>query len=266
MSDKIIIFPEIENLMEDISRIRIEITTLLGERDELVLVICKNIENKYMLVLGNLEYKVYKAECGYLRVKRKMELIQAKVNRGEKVDIEKIETLLDEEFREYEQQMEAQMGKINDALKWSEGKELSAADTMEVKRLYRKIVKVLHPDLNPEITREERELFFNAVAAYEAGDLVTLRIIVETISEGVDFNLEEAPLCQLVKEKERLEELLDNLRASIDKVKTEYPYILKDILEDEEAVAMRKEDLKRLFEQYREATRLYQDRIKEMLR
>ena len=42
---------------------------------------------QYMLSLGHLEYKEYELHCAILRLKRKIELIQTKKNRQEKVII-----------------------------------------------------------------------------------------------------------------------------------------------------------------------------------
>ena len=54
----IIVFPEFTTLQAEVEELRTEISRLLLERDELRLVICKNIETAYMLALGSLEYKV----------------------------------------------------------------------------------------------------------------------------------------------------------------------------------------------------------------
>ena len=42
---------------------------------------------QYMLALGAIEYKLFETQCKMLRLKRKIELIQAKLNRQEKPDI-----------------------------------------------------------------------------------------------------------------------------------------------------------------------------------
>ena len=42
------------------------------------------------------------------------------------------------------------------------------------KELYRKIVKKLHPDMNPNATEHDLELFHRAAKAYEEGDIMTL--------------------------------------------------------------------------------------------
>ena len=48
----IILFPEYVTLKAEVEKLRTEISMLLLERDELRLVVCKNIETSYMLALG----------------------------------------------------------------------------------------------------------------------------------------------------------------------------------------------------------------------
>lgn len=66
---------------------------------------------------------------------------------------------------------------MNEALQWKESDALSESDSKELKMLYRKLVKILHSDMNPERTDAQRELFEHAVTAYKNGDLATLRMI-----------------------------------------------------------------------------------------
>ena len=146
-SGNVIVFPDFEKLKSEVEKMRTELSMLLLERDELQFVICKNIETEYMLKLGSIEYKAYEAQCAALRLKRKIELIQAKKNRQEKVIISAIEETLDNEFAEYQKQLDEQIDKMNDALKRSKAEVLSDEDNKELKKLYRKIVKALHPDI-----------------------------------------------------------------------------------------------------------------------
>lgn len=83
-SSNVIVFPDFEKLKSEVEKKRTELSMLLLERDELQFVICKNIETEYMLKLGSIEYKAYEAQCAALRLKRKIDLIQAKKNRQEK--------------------------------------------------------------------------------------------------------------------------------------------------------------------------------------
>ena len=245
---------------------RTELSMLLLERDELQFVICKNIETEYMLKLGSIEYKAYEAQCAALRLKRKIELIQAKKNRQEKVIISAIEETLDNEFAEYQKQLDEQIDKMNDALKRSKAEVLSDEENKELKKLYRKIVKALHPDINPDVSEAQVQLFDNAVSAYKNGDLGTLRIIGEMVGNNLLPEQHKDAMTQLVEERERLEGLLKSIRESIENIKSDYPYTMKDILEDTERTEQKKQELESILEQYNELISIYKAKIEEMLR
>lgn len=262
----VIVFPDFEKLKNEVERMRTELSMLLLERDELQFVICKNIETEYMLKLGSIEYRAYEAQCLSLRLKRKIELIQAKKNRQEKVIISAIEETLDTEFAEYQKQLDEQINKMNDALKRSKAEVLTDEENKELKKLYRKIVKALHPDINPDVSETQVNLFDNAVQAYKNGDLNTLRIIGEMVGNIHLPEQHKDALTQLNEEKERLQHLLKAIRDSIEQIKSEYPYTMKEIIEDEEQTEQKKKELENILSQYNELISIYKAKIEEMIR
>ncbi len=262
----VIVFPDFEKLKSEVEKMRTELSMLLLERDELRFVICKNIETEYMLKLGSIEYKAYKAQCAALRLKRKIELIQAKKNRQEKVIISAIEETLDSEFAEYQKQLNEQIDKMNDALKRSKAEVLSNEDNKKFKKLYRKIVKALHPDINPDVSEAQVQLFDNAVSAYKNGDLNTLKIIGEMVGNSPLPEQHKDALTQLNEEKERLQNLLKVIRDSIEQIKSKYPYTMKEIIEDEEQTEQKKKELENILSQYNELISIYKAKIEEMIR
>ena len=193
-------------------------------------------------------------------------MIQAKKNRQEKVIISAIEETLDNEFAEYQKQLDEQIDKMNDALKRSKAEVLSDEDNKELKKLYRKIVKALHPDINPDVSEAQVQLFDNAVSAYKSGDLGTLRIISEMVGNNPLPEQHKDAMTQLVEERERLQGLLKSIRDSIESIKSEYPYTMKDILEDTEKTEQKKQELEGILEQYNELISIYKAKIEEMLR
>jgi len=262
----VILFPEFVTLKAEVEKLRTEISMLLLERDELRLVVCKNIETAYMLSLGSIEYKAYELHCKLLRLKRKIDLVQAKKNRQEKVVLSAIEEQLDEEFAEYQRQLDEQINKMNKALDHSKGRVLTDEETKEIKKTYRNIVKALHPDLHPDITPAQIQLFQNAVQAYENGDLNSLRIISEMVAEPVIPEQSENGLTILAKEKERLTRTLELIREQISEIKATYPYTMKDLVADPEKIAEKKKELEDTINELKEAYDLYAARLKEMLR
>jgi len=262
----VIVFPDFEKLKSEVEKMRTELSMLLLERDELQFVICKNIETEYMLKLGSIEYRAYEAQCAALRLKRKIELIQAKKNRQEKVIISAIEETLDSEFAEYQKQLNEQIDKMNDALKRSKAEVLSNEDNKKFKKLYRKIVKALHPDINPDVSEAQVQLFDNAVSAYKNGDLNTLKIIGEMVGNSPLPEQHKDALTQLNEEKERLQNLLKVIRDSIEQIKSKYPYTMKEIIEDEEQTEQKKKELENILSQYNELISIYKAKIEEMIR
>lgn len=264
-SGSVINFPDYEKLKKEVEKMRTELSMLLLERDELQFVICKNIETEYILKLGSLEYKVYEAQCASLRLKRKIELIQAKINRQEIVNVSDLEEVLDNEFIKYQKHLDEQIDKMNDALKRSQSEMLTDEENQKLKKLYRKIVKALHPDINPNISESQSNLFDNAVQAYKNGDLNALQIIDEMVgSTPLDEQHKDA-MTQLVEEKERLQKLLKSIRDRICIIKTEYPYTLNEILKDEDKTAQKKQELEDVLRQYNKLIMLYKSKIEEMI-
>ena len=104
------------------------------------------------------------------------------------------------------------------------------------KEMFRKIVKKLHPDMNPDITKREKELFNKAVKAYQEGDIATLQEIYDEVfcAGETDINGKELTLEELSEIKHKLEVRIAELQAEINNIKNDFPYREKDLLEDPE--------------------------------
>ena len=116
---------------------------------------------------------------------------------------------------------------MNATIERSRGKFLSQEETRELKKLYRSVVKALHPDLHPDISGVQAEL---------------------------------------LREKERMLSLIQELRDDIAKIKNEYPYTMKEIVQSEEKTAEKRGQLEELIIQLKKNLEFYQSRIGEMLR
>lgn len=60
---------------------------------------------------------------------------------------------------------------------------LTEEETIRIKKIYKKIVRELHPDLNPNASDEEVELLQKAIVAYKNGDLEQMEIFEVLVDE-----------------------------------------------------------------------------------
>ena len=116
----------------------------------------------------------------------------------------------------------------------------------ELKRLYRMIMKKLHPDANPNATEKDKALLLKAQKAYAEGDLETLREIADQLDDtDITEKYSDNPddIAKLRELRAKLAEKVEILLAHIDEIKNSFPYTEKDFLANEDAVKARQEEL-----------------------
>lgn len=258
-------FPDVKQSREAVRKLKEDLEALLLEREHLRSVVCVNIQREYTLVFGGLEYRLYKAFCDYLRLRRKKDLLQAKKNRQERIDLKAVEAQLDEEFRDYKKKLDEKMEEVNQALKASSMEFLSEEEMKTIKKLYKQLVKRLHPDLNPSATEAEIELFYRATEAYKRGDLRALRLI-DAIVEGSEAKDDEASSgVVLEKELERLQGLIDAVQKDIDGIQSNPPYTWRIYLEDEKKKAEKLRQLKEELANFKAAIKTQEEYIRDLM-
>lgn len=263
---EIIEFPAYKEAKEKLIELKKTLADLVFEKDNLEFVICEYIKTQYMLNFGSLEYKLYKAYCKYLRLRRKKEMIQAKKNRQESIDIESIENDLDYEFAEYKKILDEKISDMKEALKRSEAGFLTDEEETLIKSLYKKIVKKIHPDINPEISEEEKEFFYKATDSYKNGDLMTIQIIYDIVFSTEDSDTEALSDKFLKDEVKRLEELIGKIQKDIDLIKSQPPYTWKVFVEDKNKRAEKLKELQNNLEAYEEAIRSQEEYVEDLMR
>ncbi len=116
----------------------------------------------------------------------------------------------------------------------------------ELKRLYRMIMKKLHPDANPNATEKDKALLLKAQKAYAEGDLETLREIADQLDDtDITEKYSDNPddIAKLRELRAKLAEKVEILLAHIGEIKNSFPYTEKDFLANEDAVKARQEEL-----------------------
>lgn len=187
------------------------------------------------LYLQKIGYKMYDAYCLNVelsKLKFKIALLQGYVNRDEKPDINKVNKELESQFREYRLKIEAEAQRLAAARKFLNGTFLSANETKKIKEIFYIIVKQLHPDINPDLSENMKELFIKAQTAYELSDLHTLQQILLLLK-----NKESSLNISLPDLQEQVNHQVENnnaLKKQIEQIYNDFPFTYKEKLEDEE--------------------------------
>ncbi len=153
-----------------------KLAELIFRKDHLLFTKKKNLEALYILKIGKFEYELLKSECKVARLKRKIELMQVNVNKGSKINLKEIEKTLDKEYKKWEEEIKKKVEKMLKADSRLKSL-LSAGESKLLRDLYRKLVKILHPDINKNMSKKEKILWQRLQDAYRNGDLEEMKLI-----------------------------------------------------------------------------------------
>ena len=253
-------------IVKEISEARARIVELLLKTDDIVLQVNPHIEAEYATKIGYLENDLLKWQIAARRAKRRYALAQARANSGASFASDEFEAQLDEELAEWESMLASSVEAFLEVAERAAGsRPMSPSDERELKRLHRELIKRLHPDLHPGLSDEAARFFLVAQAAYEKGDLDSLRAI-DVATEDIGRKANDASLTEdeasaeleLVLAHERI------VKQQLEELKRSNPYALKEKLEDGAWVIRRSSELKRQIEEQKAAAKAYEDRFAEL--
>lgn len=263
----IIKFPNSSKNRNEVKRLREELEKLILEEDNLVYIECENIRAKYIREFGSKEYNILKLSLRYQKLRRKIEILQAKLNRKEIITrdfLNKIDKDIEKEFQKYLEELNAKLEEINRAADRFGLDKITGQEFIDFKKKYKELVKILHPDLNPGIDTKMQEIFYKVVDAYKSGWTEIIDLYYELIVLGDDYNTN----CDRLNYKAeigRLKEKIEKIKASIADIKNSYPYIYKDLLDSPQETQNHKKELDDLIESYKTSNKYLEDRLKEII-
>ena len=152
-----------------------------------------------------------------------------------------------QQMKEYRKQLDDMVSELNSTKKDSS---ISPADSKEIKAIYRKIARQIHPDMS-SITAEHpelMELWEQASVAYKCNDLKLLRETDFLVQKIISKLGEESFAVTIPDIGLRISEL----EKEIDTIINTEPYSYKLVLEDKEEIADRKSAYETELKQYTE--------------
>ncbi len=237
------ITPENEQLSSELEQLRLEFLDLFTRHKDMVENESLILTSLYLEKLGHLQLELLQKQTEASRLKMKMKLIQAAFNRNEQPDLEAIDLIIAKRLNAYYASIEAQSIALDDAMKVLSHL-LSEEDTRKLKETFRVLCKRLHPDLNPNQTEAEKDLFIKVKAAYDLQQISELQKILLFLDESVNENIQHLPGNE---KKDRIAHLRKNIEALNDKIerlKQSFPFTVEALINDQEVIARMQDKLR----------------------
>ena len=201
--------------------------------------------DEYIRVFGKYLIDLFEIKVECIRLKKLISLAQAEINQGFTPRMDKINARVDELMKSYYDDLQKM---IKDHEKSLGAKKLPEHVILKIKKIYREIAKILHPDINQETQKDPEllDLWNRVVIAYKCNHLEEIEelqvLINNALSEkGIDVAKIVIP---------NIEEKIKKLEEKINEIITTDPYNYKFLLEDEEETAQRIKDLEDEKNQY----------------
>ncbi len=237
----LVLHPEVQQIAEENDLLREEFASLLTEAEHLIHTVKPNLLALYQTKIGVWELRLLQAQFKVVRLRRQIELAQAYINRGERPNLAAIECAIETEFLAWITKLEEAARRLQDSENRLQHL-LSPEDDRELKKLYYAIVKRLHPDVNPNVTADQRRLWLRAQAAYEHGDLPELRALALLVERNAPIPPVKS-LDNLRRDQRILEKQIAAALETVERIESQPPFTLQHQLDDETWLATRRKEI-----------------------
>ena len=237
-----ILHPDVQRLLAENAGLRAELADLIAHVHDLSHNVRANLLALYQSKLGAWELEKLKAQFRVARLKRMIELVQAALNRGAQPDMLQIEAQVREEQMLWEMKLKEAAAKLQQA-EHHLAHLLSPEQSAEIKKLYYQLVKQLHPDLHPQQDHGDRLLWQQVQDAYDAGSLDRLLALSQLVGVPDPEQPAASSLEKLREDQESLQKRIAELEAAIVRIESQPPFTLRDDLENEVWIAMKRTTL-----------------------
>ena len=234
---------------------------LLLRRDQLY----KEAESfliEYTAIFGDLIVSNFQLKIECIKKKKTISYCRRRLNRGLPIDTKRMQAEIEEEMKLYYAQLQEM---IDDTERARKAETIGAYRYERAKKIYRRLAKLIHPDINPKTMDNEilRDLWTRITEAYRHSDvnaLDDLEVLVhKALEEMGDTGVEPASIPDL-------EDRIDRVERQINDIINTEPYIYGDILYDEEKKQEVKDRLQAEHDDYEEYLAILTKNLEDMLR
>ncbi len=213
------------------------------------------LEALYQTKIGIFEIEILELQIALKAAKKKIQLCHQNINHDQTPDFTAIEATVAEMTKKAYTEVNEGKKKVV----W--GKAVlsnlhSSEFSMELRKIYRTIAKALHPDINPEMTELQQEMWQQFRFAYDNGDLDRMKALQIVYSEQLaakNTNADEQSVENIQLQISALKQGILELEEQKKALEAEFPFKIADLIRDDEWVAEQQDRLAKEIEEYKKA-------------
>jgi hypothetical protein len=219
---------------------------------------CQFIEREYYAMFGELLTKLLELKLNAVQLKQKISYCQKRKNEGLGIDESEMETFAALHSHEAYFDYLSASKKYSHALSCLEAPSISPEDSDKIKKTFRMLMKLIHPDIHPKWQSDPlaKSIYEHAIRSYKDNDLPKL---VEL------FDLARLYFQKKEAEIEDIEEKITSAKEEIKEIETHNPYLYHLYLDDPDKAKELKSDLGKQIEEYGSFTKELEARLNSLL-
>lgn len=205
----------------------------------------ENYHVEFIRVFGDLITESFSLKVECIRKKKMIAYCQRMVNQGKEINKNSLTTFIEREMAEYRAELDAMLDEVKAA---KEAEEISPRELKKIKGIYYKLVKLMHPDIHPELEDDEtlKDWWQRIMLAYRYNDLTGL----EELDVLVRDYLVKLGKGEARAEIDNIDEKIAKVEKEIEKIITTNPYLYKLLLSDRQEVERMKQSYRDEIESY----------------
>lgn len=242
--DGIGLHPKVKELLNRYSVLKDELARLIEEKEYITVTEIPRLQAEYKFKVGILEYDCFSLKIQMRAMRHEIKMHQTALRNGENITDKEIKTRIEYELKSWKKQIEQMNDEIKEAKIYLNSTTLSEEESREFKMLYRKLIKKLHPDINPGLSEDNKTLWLKINEAYKDGNIAELGVLSEK-SENVeeDLHLDDENILDNISNKiVETRNSIEKTIQEINKLNSQFPVNMKEKLNDKEWIKLKNEE------------------------
>lgn len=220
-----------------------------------------HLNKKYIYTYGDLINDLYKKQIEVIKLKKMINYCVMQNNMSKLIFSDELNDYVKNEMKEHYMVLEGLISEKNQVDKDFSKSVLSNETLKEIKKIYHKIAKMIHPDLHPDLIGNEdiNVLWENVCVYYECNDLKSLEECLDTIY--LYFSSCDSSEVYI----ENIDDKIIKIKSEIEEIMTNAPYIYEQYLLDPIIIANKRKELQIEIDSYTEYIKVLENTINKFV-